>query len=238
MYVLITETLFPLLMKTPVIVINFKVYAEVLGLGGLELALICDSVAKESGASIVVAPASTDLSLIASKVNTPVFAQHFDIVQQGSNTGYVPLEAVKKAGARGSLLNHSERKVPLGDLKEAVRLCKASEMESIVCADTIDEIRKVADLHPDYVAIEPPELIGGDISVTDAKPDVISQAVEAIHAIDKGVGVLCGAGVKNGRDVSKALSLGSEGVLLASGVVKAKNRREVLIDLVSGLSMG
>ncbi len=230
--------LFPLFMKTPVIVINFKVYTEALGHDGLELALHCDSVANGSGASIVIAPATTDLALIASKVNIPVFAQHFDVVQQGSNTGYVPLEAVKKAGARGSLLNHSERKIPSKDLEKAVQMCKTSDMVSIVCADTIEETRKVAGLRPDFVAIEPPELIGGDVSVTDAKPEVISKAVEAIHIIDERIGVLCGAGIKNGRDVNKALSLGTVGVLLASGVVKAKNMREVLTDLVSGLSEG
>ncbi len=49
------------------------------------------------------------------------------------------------------------------------------------------------------------------------------------------VRVLCGAGVKTGKDVAAALSLGAEGVLLASGVVKAKDPYSVLRDLVSGL---
>lgn len=89
--------------------------------------------------------------------------------------------------------------------------------------------------HPDYVAIEPPELIGGNVSVTDANPAVVSGTVTAIRSVAKGIGILTGAGVKNGRDVSKAIALGTDGVLLASGVAKAKNPRAVLLDLASGI---
>jgi triosephosphate isomerase len=39
---------------------------------------------------------------------------------------------------------------------------------------------------------------------------------------------LCGAGVKTGEDVAMALKLGSEGILVASGVVKAKYPESIL----------
>ena len=51
--------------------------------------------------------------------------------------------------------------------------------------------------------------------------------------VNPGVRVLCGAGVKNGQDVATAISLGAEGVLLASGVTKASDVSSVLKDLVS-----
>ncbi|MEK6851522.1 MAG: triose-phosphate isomerase, partial [Candidatus Thermoplasmatota archaeon] len=91
---------------------------------------------------------------------------------------------------------------------------------------------------PDYLAVEPPELIGGNVSVTSARPEVITKAVERIRAVDPHVLVLCGAGVKSGRDVAKALELGTVGVLLASGVVKAKNPEKALRDLAKGLPRG
>jgi triosephosphate isomerase len=47
------------------------------------------------------------------------------------------------------------------------------------------------------------------------------------------VRVLAGAGISTGDCVKKAIELGADGVLLASGVVKAKNPEEVLFDLVS-----
>ena len=88
---------------------------------------------------------------------------------------------------------------------------------------------------PNFVAVEPPELIGGDISVTTADPGIVSSTVNAVKNINKNVKILCGAGVKDGKDVAKAIELGADGVLLASGVVKAKDKKSVIRDLASGL---
>jgi len=90
-----------------------------------------------------------------------------------------------------------------------------------------------AALSPDFVAIEPPELIGGDISVTEAEPDIIRGAVRKVKEINPDVKVLCGAGVKRGKDVEKAIELGSAGVLLASGVVKVDDKEGVLREMAS-----
>ena len=99
----------------------------------------------------------------------------------------------------------------------------------------IDEARALAALNPTMIAVEPPELIGGDISVTSADPEIISATVAAVKEVNPNVRVLCGAGVKNGADVAAAIELGAEGVLLASGVTKASDPGYVLLDLVSGL---
>ncbi len=123
----------------------------------------------------------------------------------------------------------------LADLSLAIELCKASGLGTCVCTDTEATSAAAASLDPDFIAVEPPELIGGDISVTDAQPEIISNVVMAVRRIDEGIGVLCGAGVKNGKDVKKAIELGASGVLLASGVVKSKEPRKVLADLVQYL---
>jgi triosephosphate isomerase len=83
------------------------------------------------------------------------------------------------------------------------------------------------------IAVEPPSLIGGDVSVTEADPSAVSDSVDAVRAIDGGIRVLCGAGVKTGEDVAAAIDLGASGVLLASGVTKAIDIDAVLLDLVS-----
>jgi len=88
-------------------------------------------------------------------------------------------------------------------------------------------------LGPAFIAVEPPELIGGDISVTSADPSIVSDTVAAVKSVNPNVRVLCGAGVKNGEDVAMAIKLGAEGVLLASGVTKANDVDSVLADLVS-----
>jgi triosephosphate isomerase len=53
--------------------------------------------------------------------------------------------------------------------------------------------------------------------------------------VNRSVRVLCGAGVTTAKDVSKALELGSEGVLVASGVVKNKDPRAVLEDMAGAM---
>ena len=108
-------------------------------------------------------------------------------------------------------------------------------MVPLVCAESVDKAKRVAVFSPDFIAVEPPELIGGDISVTSANPKIVQDTVDAVKAVDSKVKVLCGAGVKTGEDVRKAIELGAEGVLLASGVVKSKDPKATLLDLVSGI---
>ena len=222
-------------MRTPVILVNFKAYPEALGPRGLALAKACAEVADRAGASVVIAPAATDLARIGHEVRIPVFAQHLDAIEAGAHTGWLPPEAALEAGAAGAILNHSERKIPVKDLKAVIPRCDTLGLEVVCCADTVREAEAIASLSPPYVAIEPPELIGGNISVTKAQPSVVSGAVERIRRANPKVEVLCGAGVRTGRDVSRAIELGAVGVLLSSAVVKAHDPRKALADLAKGL---
>ncbi len=222
-------------MRTPLLLVNFKVYPEALGTKGLRLADACAKVVETSGASIAVAPAMPDLAAVAKRVRIPVVAQHVDAVAGGERTGWTPPEAALAAGAAGTLLNHSERKVAAGDLEATLLRCRDLGLEVVCCADDLAEAEASAILGPEFVAIEPPELIGGDVSVTSAKPEVVSGAVERITAVNPSVRVLCGAGVKSRRDVRRAIELGAAGVLVASGVVRAKDSAKAIADLARGL---
>lgn len=222
-------------MRLPAIILNFKTHPEVLGKRGWDLAKRFAAVADETGASIVVCPPTTDLAHVAKLVHIPVFAQHVDAVEPGQTTGWSPPEALLEAGVAGTLINHSERKVAWEEMAKVIPRSRKIGLEVIACADDLAEAETLAKISPEYIAIEPPELIGGDVSVTTAKPDVISRAVERIHSANPRVAVLCGAGVKTRKDVAKALELGTSGVLLSSGVVKAKDPERALRDLVKGL---
>jgi triosephosphate isomerase len=217
------------------IVLNFKTYDESTGDKAVALAKLCDTVAKETGASIIVAPQYTDIYRIVREVKIPVYAQGVEDVKYGGYTGSVLSEAVKAAGASGSLLNHSEKRLKLAEIEACIGKLRSLGMVSIVCTNNINTTMAAAALGPDYVAVEPPELIGSGVSVADSKPEVISGSVEAVKKINPKVKVLCGAGISKGHDVKKALELGTEGVLLASGVIKAKDQKAVLMDLVAGL---
>ena len=106
---------------------------------------------------------------------------------------------------------------------------------TIVCTNNVATTRAASALRPDYVAVEPPELIGSGIPVSKADPEVVRRSVEAVKAIEPSVAVLCGAGITHGEDLRAALDLGSAGVLLASGIIKAKDQRFALEDLVTGI---
>lgn len=223
------------MLKTPTIVLNVKTYSEATGQKAVDIAKIMDKISDETGVSMAICVQATDIYRCMEAVSIPVWAEHIDPVKPGSNTGWTLPEAVKEAGAVGTLINHSEHRLKLADIDSCLTRAKELEFDQIICTNNVAVSKAAAALKPDFVAVEPPELIGGDISVTTADPDIVSKSVKAVQAIDSSVKVLCGAGVKNGRDVKKAIELGSEGVLLASGVVKAKDKESVIRDLASGI---
>ena len=223
------------MLKVPTIVLNVKTYAEATGAKAVEIAKIMDKISNESGVSMAIAVQATDIYRCAKEVTIPVFAEHIDAIKPGSHTGWTLPEAVQGAGAVGTLINHSEHRLKLADIDACITASKQKDLDHIVCTNNIATSKAAAVFSPNFIAVEPPELIGGDISVTTADPDIVSGSVEAVHMVDKTVKVLCGAGVKNGKDVATSIELGAQGVLLASGVVKAKDKESVLRDLISGL---
>ncbi len=220
-------------MKTPVIIINFKTYLESTGKRALKIARAVKEVRDDSGVEIIVAPQFVDICTIA-RVGIPIFAQHVDAITPGSHTGHILAESIKEAGAIGTLINHSERRLKLADIDAAIKISKKVGLTTVVCTNNLATTSAVVPLRPDFIAIEPPELIGTGIPVSKANPEVVKGAVRKVQQMDSKVGVLCGAGISKGEDVATALRLGTEGVLLASGVVKAKDPKKVLQDLVRG----
>lgn len=218
------------MLKKPVIVVNFKTYKQGTGANAVRLAKICEHVALEMDASIAIAVQALDVAKVVSAVDIPVLAQHVDGFELGAHTGSVSPEALQFAGAAGSLINHSEWKIPLRNIAAAVKQCRKFGLDVIACADTPESAREVASARPDFIAIEPPELIGGTISVSAARPEIITQTTRSVR-----LPVLCGAGIHTREDVAKAKELGTVGVLVASGVVLAPDPEQVLKQLVMGL---
>lgn len=209
------------------VVINFKTYKETIGNKSLILAKKLAKLKKKKY-EIVVAPSLLTMKEVADKTSLPVFAQHVDPVLDGSNTGSIAIGDLKAMGAKGVILNHSERKIPFSKLKTTIDLCKKRVLTTIVCASSTSEMKAVARLNPDYVAYEPKKLIGGNVSVTKAHPHIITKGVESIKSINKNVKVLVGAGVHSQEDVGLALLLGAHGVLIGHAVPKAKNPKKFL----------
>ena len=224
-----------ILLQTPVIVLNVKTYGQAIGNDVIQIARLMEEVGKETDVNMAIAVQATDIYRVKKEVSIPVWAEHIDPITPGSHTGWTLPEAVKDAGAVGTLINHSEHRLTLANIDACLTRAQETGLDNIICTNNVATSKAAAALNPQFVAVEPPELIGGDISVTSADPDIVRNSVEAVKSVNDLVNVLCGAGVKNGNDVSKALELGSEGVLLASGIVKATNKKEVIQDIASGI---
>ena len=222
-------------MNTPIVILNYKTYLESSGENALELARALKSASEESGITMVAAPQAADIYRIQDQISLPIFAQHIDPITPGGHTGSNLIETLIEAGISGSLINHSENRMKLADIDEVIQLCKQHNIESCVCTNNIATSKAIATFNPDAVAVEPPELIGSGIPVSQAQPEVVEDSVKGVKSINKKIKVLCGAGISTGEDMKAALDLGADGVLLASGIVKAENPKKALLDLVSKL---
>lgn len=223
------------MLKIPIVIVNFKTYNEATGENAVRLAQTIFEVCEARGVSAAVAPQTADIYRIAGRVKIPVLAQHMDPIKPGRNTGWVTPESVRVAGAIGTLVNHAEHKISIDQIAGVVSRANEIGLSTVACAADMEEGRKIAGIGPEMIAVEPPELIGTGVSVSKAKPEVIVNSVKAVKDVNSRIKVLCGAGITSGEDVAKALELGVEGILLASGVVCAKDQRAAMQDVVKGM---
>ena len=219
----------------PLIVVNVKTYQTGTGPRLLKLAKQLETVKKDIGSKIILSVPATDIYRISQVIKLPIYAQHTDLVTYGPHTGAILPESIKLAGAKGTILNHAEKKIDHKILKKTILTLKLNNLKTIVCADTIDEAKIIARFSPDMIAIEPPELIGGNHSVTKARPEIITETVKIVKKINPTIKVLVGAGIKTAYDIKKSMELGADGVLIASGVTNAKDPQKVMIDMMSEL---
>ena len=218
----------------PLIVVNFKTYSSAMGEKAVELAQAMERASNEHVRMVAVVSAFDLFAVKQAAPTLEVWSQHLDPVGQGSFTGWLQPENAIERGAGGTIINHAEHKVEIGHVEKLMQQLP-KEFPICACAADVAEAHQLAELGPTFIAVEPPELIGGDISVTTADPAIVSDTVDAVRTINPNVRVLCGAGVKDGNDVRTAVELGAHGVLLASGVTKADDIDSVLTNLVAGL---
>jgi triosephosphate isomerase len=198
------------------------------------VAQLLEALGKETGVATAIAPPLPDLARVVDSVTVPVLAQHVDPGEAGARTGYAPVESIEAAGARGSLVNHSEHPMPIPEIEDVVRRLSSHRLVAVVCAADVDRARRLAETRPPYLAVEPPELIGGDRAVSTARPEVVAGTVGAVHSVAPATHVLCGAGVHDRKDVARALELGAEGVLVASAVTRAPDAERAIRELLAG----
>ncbi len=201
----------------------------------MELSKVSDQVRNDTGVDIIVAPPQPSLSQVCATVKTPVISQHIDYSKPGSTTGFVVPEILKSFGVTGSIINHSEHRIDSTDsIRELVNILKHLQMVSIVCVRTPQEAGTIAGYTPDFIAIEPPELIGSGKAVSKENPSIVTESISAVSERSKSSKVICGAGIVDKEDVQSAIRLGAKGILVASGIIKSKSWYDKIYELASG----
>ena len=218
-----------------VLILNFKNYGEVMGDGSVNLAESALKAGEQTGQEVIVAPPIPTLALVARTVRISVFAQGVSAVTGEKTTGSVTAEAAKGAGAKGTILNHSESRLPVPVLRKLIPHISSLSLDVCLCSRTANEASRLARFGTKYLAVEPPELIGSGIAVSKAKPQLVTDTVEAARRAGYTGKVLCGAGIVTGEDVAAAVRLGADGILVASSVVKAKDWDSKLLELARSL---
>ena len=215
-------------------VINCKNYEEISGDKIIKFVKIAEQVSKKYKIKIAISPPQHLIGLIANS-SILVLAQHIDDSKIGSTTGFVIPELLKKSKVKGSLINHSEHRISSKEIEKLVLKLKELKMISIVCVKNIAEVKKYLKIDPDFIAIEPPELIGSGKAVSKEKPDLIEKAAAIVNNSKNKTNLLCGAGIVSGEDVAKSIELGSKGILVASGIIKAKNWNKIISEFAKAL---
>ena len=221
-------------LRAPVFEIGLKGYAY--GAEAVRLARAADELSAELGVSVIFDPQAVDIPAVAQATgHILVFAQHMDPVAPGRGVGSVLAEAIKEAGAYGTMLNHSERRMTLSDINRSIGRAKEVGLATMVYADSPEEAAALAMLGPDVILAEPPELIATSRSAATEMRGFVERAVELVGRIDPGIIVMCGAGVQTPEDVAGMIRLGVGGTGSSSGILKADDPIAMMRAMITAM---
>ena len=223
----------------PILAINYKVYETSFGEKALAIALTADKIQEEyrNEITIILAVPFTEITRIVEATElVKIYAQHVDPIDPGPYTGYTPLEAIKEAGAKGTIINHSEHRIKISDIDIIIKKAHRLGLETLACADTPTVAAAIATLSPTAIAIEPPELIGTGTPVSKAKPEIITNTIRIAKLLAPDIPILAGAGITTGEDAEAAIKLGTQGILVSSTIMKSSNPEEKIRELTEALT--
>lgn len=219
------------LLKPPFFEIGPKSYLY--GDDVLSLALAADAASKRYDVDIIFTAPVVDVRRVAEATTRIfVFAPHMDALRPGRGLADTLPESLVAAGAKGVMLNHCEKPVPLAVLRETIRRADEVGLATIVCTDAIAEASAVACLAPNIIVAEPSELIG-----TGRTSDMgyVAASIDAVKRINPDIYVLQGAGISNGRDVYDVIFAGAEATGSSSGIVKAADPAAMIDEMIGAV---
>jgi len=210
------------------VIINFKASKRGCGDNAVALAKQIDIVNNRiSDFEIAVALQPQDIYRVRRATKLKIYAQHVDPIYYGNHSGSICPEAIKDAGATGTLLNHPEKKISKKEIEATIKISKEIGLEVALFASNVIEGIQLSTYHPNYIVIEYERLIGSSLSLMETCPEIVKEAL--LHINNQ---VLFGAGIKTSRDTFEIINNGGAGVIVSSVVVNSDNPVAALSTLL------
>lgn len=216
---------------TPTLGVNAKSYLW--GDDLLDIALFCDKLAKENKVTITMNVPFVDIYRIANATHHILInAQGVDAIEAGGAMGGIVPEALVAAGADGVIINHAARPMTLSQVVKAIKRCKEVGLYTFVCADSVEEAKMMAMLHPTGIICEQTALIGTGITASE---EYLQSTTKAVKAIDPNIIVMQGAGIKTAEDIYRNIENGSESGGGASGIFCSEDPKATIEEFLKGI---
>ena len=199
----------------------------------IDLAKAADEASEKYRVDVIFTTPYVEIARVkAATKHIHVFAPHMDPIRPGRGLADVLPESLVAAGAEGVMLNHNEKPLSIGVLRETILRAEEVGLTTIVCADSIAEAGMIARLSPDIIVAEPSELIGTGIT---SGPEYAAAAIRAVKDVNPDIQVLLAAGISNGNDVYETIMSGADATGSSSGVAKAPDRAAMVDEMLGAV---
>ena len=216
--------------RTPYFEIGTKNY--VYGDTVLEYAKAADRAAEKYDIDVLfITPAVEIRRVVENTEHLIVLAPYMDTLRPGRGMADILPEALKAAGAQGVVINHCEKPMSLPQMKKTIDRARELDFLVFACADTLEEAKAIAQLHPDIINPEPSQIIGGGNGVSPM--DYVKDSIKVIKEIYPDILVEQAAGITNGQQVYDFIMAGSEAAGAASGIMNAKDPVAMIDEMIA-----
>jgi len=201
----------------------------------LKLAQHADKLSVKYDVRIIFTPQCVDIPLLVHETeHILVFAQHMDSLKVGRGVGSVLPEAIKEAGALGTLLNHAEKKLTMSEIERTIQRADEVGLATLVSADNAEEAVEIARMGPNVILAEAPNSIEAGKRVTDDQVE-INKVNRMVSEINPNILVLHGGGISIADDVYNIVKCGAQGTGSTSGVILAEDPLNKLEEMISAM---
>lgn len=216
--------------RTPYFEIGTKNY--IYGDTVLEYAKAADEAAEKYDIDVLfITPAVEIRRVVENTKHLIVLAPYMDTLRPGRGMADILPEALKAAGAKGVVINHCEKPMSLPQMKMTIDRARELDFLVFACADTLEEAKAIAQLHPDIINPEPSQIIGGGNGVSPM--DYVKDSIKVIKEIYPDILVEQAAGITNGQQVYDFIMAGSEAAGAASGIMNAKDPIAMIDEMIA-----